>query len=135
MSKSIQISKRSTIEVPDISSYKLVVEAINAQNMPNKIFVKQRITNFAKGTIDDIFVAIATPTQLEDFAEDSPEEGTSFFRSSSIELVGRTPEMLQTVFASIIYETKKLVVDLTDMDNLSDAQVFNINAIDPVTQL
>lgn len=132
MSKSIQISKRSTIAVPDISSYKLVVEAINAQNMPNKIFVKQRINNFSKGTIDDIFVAVATPTQLEDFNEDSPEEGTSYFRTASIEIVARTPEMLQTFFDSLLFETKKLVIDLTDMDNLSSAEVYSINATDPI---
>lgn len=101
--------------------------------MPNKIFVKQRIRNFAKDTIDDIFCAIATPTQLEDFAEDSPNQDTGYFRADQIELVARTPEMIQDVFNSILFEVKKLVVDLEALDQLEDAQVFLINATDPIT--
>lgn len=133
MAKSIQLSRRSTIPVPGISSYKMIVEAINAQDMPDKIFIKQRIHNFARERFDDVFVAVCTPTQLEDFAEDSPEDGTSFFRTNQIELVGRTPEWLQEVFESLVYETKKLVIDLTDLDNLTAAEVYLINAEDPVT--
>jgi hypothetical protein len=131
--KSIQLSKRSTIKVPDITSYKLVVEAINPQNMSGKIFINQRIHNYAKGNTEDFFVAVCTPSQLEDLAEDSPEEGTSYFRTDKIELVARTPEILQEVFDSLLYETKKLVVDLTDLDNLTEAEIYTVNAIDPIT--
>lgn len=128
MAKNIQIVKQSTIELPGISSYKLVVSAINAQNMSDKVFVKQRIRNFAKNTIDDTFVAVCTPAQLEDFEEDAPAEGTSYFRANTIELISRTPEHLVEVFDSLIYEVKKLVVDLTDLENLSQAEIYNISA-------
>lgn len=133
MAKSIQLSKRSTLEIPALSSFKLLVEAINAQNMSDKIFVNQRIRNFAKDTIDDTFVAVCTPTQLEDFPEDSPEEGSSYYRTNRVELIGRTPEFLQEVFETLLFEVKKLVVDLTDLENLKAAEVYNINAIDPIT--
>ena len=135
MAKSIQLSKRSTVFVPDISSLKLVVEAINAVNMPSKIFVNQRIRNFATDTFDDTFAAICTPTQLEDFPEDAPAEGSSYFRTNKVEVVCRTPEQLQSVFNSLVYETKKLVVDLTDMERLSAAQVYSITADSPVVEL
>jgi hypothetical protein len=133
MSKSIQISKQSVVEVPDISSYRLVVNTLNPIGMSGKIFVKQRIRNFAKDTFDDTFVAVCTPTQLEDFEEDSPGHGTSYYRTDRIDLVARTPEALQTIFDSLLYETKKLVVDLTDLDNLSEATVYNVSAIGPIT--
>jgi hypothetical protein len=135
MAKSIQLSKRSTVYVPDISSLKLVVETVNAVDMPSKIFVKQRIRNFAAGTFDDTFAAICTPTQLEDFPEDAPAEGSSYFRTNKVELVCRTPEQLQSVFDSLVYETKKLVVDLTDMERLSVAQLYSITANSPVVEL
>ena len=128
MRKSIQISKRSTIYIPDISSFKLVVETLNAENMSDKIFVNQRIRNFAKEQFDDTFVAVCTPVQLEDFAEDSPEEDTSFYRTNSIELIGRTPEYLQTVFESLVYEVKKLVLDLEQLDSLSEAEIYTITS-------
>ena len=135
MPKSIQIVKQSTVELPEISSYKLIVQTKNAQEMSGKIFIKQRVRNFARNTTDDIFVAICTPTQLEDFDEDAPAEGSSYFRSDYIELIGRTPEFLQEVFDTLIYETKKLVVDLSDLDSLTEAQVYTITANTPVAEL
>ncbi len=135
MAKSIKIVKKSTVELPDISSYKLVVQAIEPVEMPGKVFIKQRIRNFAKEVTDDIFVGVCTPTQLEDFDEDAPAEGTSFFRADTIELVARTPEVIQEVFDSLVYEVKKLVVDLTDLETLTDEEVYSISAIDPVVQI
>lgn len=135
MAKNIKIVRKSTVELPAISSYKLVVQAIEPEEMPLKIFIKQRIRNFAKEITDDIFVGVCTPTQLEDFDEDSPAEGTSFFRTDIIELVARTPELIQQVFDSLIYEVKKLVVDLTDLEVLSDEEVYSVSALDPVVQV
>ena len=135
MSKSIQLVRRSTIELPNISSYKLTVQAVNPEDMSSKIFVKQRIRNFAKESVDDVFVAVCTPTQLEDFEEDAPGEGSSYFRTDTIELVARTPEVLMEIFDSLVYETKKLVVDLTDLETLSTSEVFTITATSPVARL
>ncbi|MEI6702596.1 MAG: hypothetical protein WCL71_03550 [Deltaproteobacteria bacterium] len=128
MSKNIRLSKKSTVYVPEISSYLLVVEVVDAQDMPKEIFVNQRIRNFAKNSFDDAFAAVCTPTQLEDFPVNAPDENSSFYRTSKIELVGRTAEMVKTVFDSLVYEVKKLVVDLSDLDNLSVSQTFDISA-------
>lgn len=132
MSKSIQILKNHTVELPDISSYKLTIQAINPQEMPGKIFIKQRIRNFAKATFDDTFVAVCTPSQLEDLQEDAPEEGTSYYRTDNIELIARTPEVIQTILDSLLYEVKKLVVDLSDLDNLAEPRVYTISANSPI---
>jgi hypothetical protein len=102
--------------------------------MSDKVFVKQRVRNFAKDSIDDTFVAVCTPVQLEDFEEDAPGEGSSYFRSNTIELIGRTPEYLTEVFDSLMYEVKKLVIDLTDLDSLSAARVYTLAAQDPVVE-
>jgi hypothetical protein len=96
--------------------------------MSDKIFVNQRIRNFAKERFDDTFVAVCTPVQLEDFPEDSPEEGSSFYRTNRIELIGRTPEYLQTVFESLVYEVKKLTLDLDQLDSLTAAETYTISS-------
>jgi hypothetical protein len=132
MAKSIQISKKSTTPIPGIQSFKMEVQAINAVNMPSKIFIKQRVRNFAKDRFDDTFVAICTPVQLEDLAEDSPEEGTSYYRTDTIELVVRTAEMLQTVFDSLLYEVQKLVVDLQDIDLLEPEEIYTLSSDGPL---
>lgn len=135
MAKSIQIARRSIVEVPDISSYRLVIEAVNPQDMPGKIFINQRIRNFAKGSFDYVFAAVCTPTQLEDLAEDSPEEGTSYYRTDRVDIIARTPEVLETIFNSLLYEVKKLVIDLTDLESLADTVVYNVSANEPITQV
>jgi hypothetical protein len=133
MAISIQISKQSTIPLPDLQSFKLVVETINPENMSGKIFINQRIRNFAKDRFDDTFVAVCTPAQLEDLDEDSPGEGTSYYRTDRIELIIRTAEALQTVFDSLLYEVNKLVIDLSDIEQLATAEVYQISAEDPIT--
>jgi hypothetical protein len=126
MPKNIQLIKRSSEYIPGIQSYKLVVETANPQDMPGKIFVKQRIRNFAQDHFDDIFVAVCTPVQLEDFLEDAPADGSSYYRTDKIELIARTPEMLQSTFESLLYETKKLVLDLNDLDILQAEITYTI---------
>ena len=132
MPKTVKLSKKSTIYVPDLQSYKLEVNAVDAENTTSKIFIKQRIHNFSKGQFEDNFVGVCTPVQLEDFPEDSPVEGSSYFRTSSIELVARTPEYIQDVFNSLLYEVKKLLLDLEDIENLSDAEVYTVTGGSPI---
>jgi hypothetical protein len=133
MPRNIQIVKQSSEYVPGISSVKLVVEAINPENMSDKIFVKQRIHNFSKGDFEDVFAAVCTPAQLEDLQEDSPADGTSYFRANAIELVSETEEHLDTVFGSMLYEVKKLLVDLDAMDRLKTAVVYNVPSEGEIT--
>lgn len=132
MATSIQISKKSTVPLPDIQSFKLEIQAVNPVNMPSKIFIKQRIRNFARDRFDDTFVAVCTPTQLEDLLEDSPEEGTSYYRTDTIELVVRTAEMLQTVFDSLLYEVQKLVIDLQNIELLEPEEIYTLSSDGPL---
>lgn len=112
---------------------------MNGEDMPIAIFVKQRIRNFALDyapetlNYEDTFVAVCTPTQLEDFPVNSPVHGSSYFRTNTVELVDPTAEGLDKIFQSLIYEVKKLVVDLTDLDDLETAKIFTITANSPIT--
>jgi hypothetical protein len=128
MPKAIQISRQSTVWIPHLQSYKLVVEALNPQNMPQEVFIKQRLRNFAQDSFDDNFVAVCTPVQLEDLPINSPDAGGSFYRVSKIELVGRLPEAIDKIFDSLIYEVQKLVDDLNALDYLKSAQIYDITA-------
>jgi hypothetical protein len=133
MAKGIQISKQTTVWDPYLLSYKLKVSVVGAQGMPEKIFVKQRIKNFSKQKFDDTFVAVATPAQLEDFHEDAPEEGSSYFRTDQIEIISRTPEAIAKIFESLLYEIKKLTKDLSDIELLSNAVVYSISDTGNIT--
>jgi hypothetical protein len=132
MATSIQISKKNTIPLPEIHSLKLVLQAINAVNMPSKVFIKQRTRNFAKDQFDDTFVAVCTPAQLEDLAEDAPDKGTSYFRTDTIELIIRTPETLEDIFQSVLYEVQKLATDLDSIEQLSQEKVYTLSSEGPL---
>lgn len=129
MSKNIKITRQDTTYTPEIGAYKMIIEAIEPEEMSAKIFIQQRIVNFARGTTDDIFAAVCTPVQLEDLGEDSPLAGTSYFRTNRIELVGGTPELMLELFNSLIYEVKKLVADLNAMDSLNSVEVFYTDGV------
>lgn len=135
MAKSIQISRRYVDTNRELSSYRLYVAAVNAQEMTNKVFIKQRIVNFSKGTTDDVFAGVCTPSQLEDLGEDAPLAGTSFFRSNSVDLIATTSEELKNLLDSVVYEVKKLVDDLSALDLLTDDEIYNIEPNAPVTVL
>jgi len=126
MAKAIQISRQSTVWIPHLQSYKLVVEAINPQDMPGEVFIKQRLRNFAQDSFDDNFVGVCTPVQLEDLPLNTPEDGGSFYRVAKIELVGRLPEAIDKIFDSLLYEVQKLVQDLNSLDDLNEAKIYSI---------
>ena len=47
---------------------------------------------------------------------------------SRVELVANTPELLDRIFDSMLYEVQKLVIDLNAIDNLEPAEVYMITA-------
>jgi hypothetical protein len=128
MAKSIKISKQSTVRIPRTGAHKIVVAAVDAVDMPSEIFVKQRFRNFARDAFEDNFVAVCSPTQLEDLPLNAPEGRSSYFRVSQVELIANTPELLERIFDSLLYEAQKLVVDLTAIDSLEAAEVYSITA-------
>lgn len=126
MAKSIQISKREAVWVPHTQSHRMIVKTANPEEMPGEVFIKQRLKNFAQDSWDDRFVAICTPVQLEDFPTGSPDARSSYYRTDEIELIARTPEELNRIFDSLLYEVEKLVIDLNAMADLAPAQIYNV---------
>ena len=130
MAKSIKLSKQSAVRIPHTGAHKIVVSAVDAVDMPSEIFVKQRFRNFARDVFEDNFVAVCSPTQLEDLPLNAPEGKTSYFRVSEVELIANTPELLERIFDSMLYEVQKLVLDLTAIDSLEVAEVYSITTSD-----
>lgn len=125
---SIQLLRKSTKWFPALSSYKLILEVISTQSIPKTVFVKQRIKDFAKEKTVDVFAAVATPVQMQDFNEYSPAAGTSYFRDSRVELMLRTPEAIQEIFDSIVYELQKLALDITIIEDMQQDGIYTITA-------
>lgn len=116
---SLTIKQNASEWIPGKQSYRLVLEVTNSEDIPKEVFVKQRTKNFVTGEFDDVFVAIATPTQIEDLEVDAPAKGTSYFRTNKIDLVSRNIDYIDLIKDTIMAELDKLVDEWDSLNNLS----------------
>lgn len=126
----INLLRKSTSFDPKEASYRISLEVYSTENISKNVFIKQRLKNFVKNNFDDVFVAIATPAQLEDFDVDSPAADTSFYRTSKIDLISRNAAYLEEVFESVLSELQKLVDDHEALNALSADGLYIITAND-----
>ncbi len=125
---SITLNRKTAEYDPKLLSYKMIVEVTAAQDITPKIFVNQRLYNFFKTNFEDVVVAIATPTQIEDFGEDAPNEGDSYFRTSKVEVVCRTLEALEYWYAAVVGDLQRLVLDVDVLTELTDEADVTISS-------
>jgi spore coat polysaccharide biosynthesis protein SpsF (cytidylyltransferase family) len=124
----ITLNRESSTYDKQIASYRMRVTVTSADGINPKVFVNQRLRDAQKQTFDDVFVAVATPTQLEDFAPDAPNEGTSFFRTSTIDVISRNADYLENVFDDILWNVQKLVTDIDALQTLTANGTYVIDA-------
>lgn len=125
---SLTLTQRSSSLDPDKQSYRLVLEITSSEDIPKEVFVKQRFINYKRDPIfDDVFVAVATPVQIEDYDKFAPRENTSFFRDSKIDLISRNIDYLEQVKTSILWELDKLVEEWNALNVLSAETITVIN--------
>lgn len=111
-----------------ISSYRMRITITEADGINPKVFVNQRLRDTTKQTFEDVFVAVATPVQLEDFGEDAPLEGSSYFRTSIIDVMSRNADYLEEVADDIIWNIQKLISDVDSLQSFVTSGIFTINA-------
>lgn len=102
--------KKQGVDRTDLGSYSMTLEIVSAEDIKKACFVKQRLKTINNG-INDVFVAVCTPAQLEDLPETVPDPDTSYFRTSKIELIAYTLEYLKEIEDAIVDELNKLIRD------------------------
>ena len=125
---SLTLSQQATIYNPEQNSYQLNLVISASVDMPAKVFVMQLINGAAK------FAAISTPVQLEDINEDTPEAGSSYYRTDTVSLVGNSLEWIEWVLTEIKNDLYKLVKDYNSLQVVTAASttLININGITPI---
>lgn len=118
--KSITVTVNGPNRIQDakLPAYRVDVSITGANDITTKLFVKQRILK-PEGTTEDNFVAVASPTNLEDFAEDAPLVDSSFFRSNSISLASSDPAFLSSTLETILSELSLLTKQMEILDENS----------------
>jgi hypothetical protein len=98
------------------------MEASDAENMPNEIFVYRRHPiNPMTGEEFDEFFFIASPVDLEEYPVGAPDIGKDFpfFRTSSIDLLFRSTITAQEGKEEILAQIQVLLDALCRMDALA----------------
>lgn len=124
----INLTRKSSSFDKDSGSYKIVLEVVSTENINKHVFIQQRLRDFVKNNFTDVFVAVATPAQIEDFDINSPAQGDSHFRVSKIELLSRNIDYLEEVFQSILRELQDLVDKHEALQALNNDGVYSITA-------
>jgi hypothetical protein len=106
--------------VANLQSYDLRVVVESAVDMPEKIFVLQRIPGPPGGEDEDKFQCIADPVDLEEIPEDSPDLGNEmpYFRVQEITIRFRSMETLEEVRQLIAEDLQALVNSLKAAESL-----------------
>jgi len=88
MSISLKVKySKSQEAVPNYQAFTLLVEVEEAVDMTGKIFVFQRrVISATDPTLEDYFICIADPVDLEEFPEDAPdmEHNIPYYRVDSV---------------------------------------------------
>jgi hypothetical protein len=131
--KKINLLRRSLIKTP-LSSYRLDLEIMSTEDITKDVFVKQRL-RAVDNSIDDRFVAIASPAQIEDLGVNSPNGDSSYFRSSVVSLVSSNPDYLEETFNIILTELQSLTEAIEVLDELTVDGIYNITADEVTTNM
>jgi len=124
----VRLLRKSNTYDKNVNSYRMILEVLSSENIKKEVFVNQRLRNYTKKNFEDLFVAVATPAQLEDFDVGSPQEGSSYFLSSKIDVVSRNADYLNDVFDSILNEVQKLVGDVEALNELEADGIYTVEA-------
>ena len=124
----ITLLRKSPVYDKHALSYRMQLEILATEQIVKEVFVNQRHKNFVTNTFDDVFAAVATPTQLEDFGKNSPEADSSYFRTFKIDLVSRNIDYLEDVFDSILFELTRLVDEVESLNDLQADAIYEITS-------
>lgn len=125
---------RRAIATPNSISYAIELEVIVAEDITKEIFVKQRLIK-PDNKFEDVFVAVASPAQMEDLDIDCPAAESSYFRVKKITMIGSNSSFLEDVFRTILAEIQLLLDNEEALTLLESEAIYMISSDNVETSL
>jgi hypothetical protein len=126
--KKLTITRKGVRQNADSSAFVLTLEVISSEGITKNVFVKQRLRTIDNG-VNDVFVAVASPTQIEDLPEGAPVDEATYFRTNKVDIISQNPTYLEEVFDDILQETQSLVDDVTSVEVLQKEGTYTVEAM------
>lgn len=131
--KTITLVQRGIAHVPqNPQSSAVELEITTANDTITEVFVKQRrakqFTTPIDTSFEDVFVAVATPAQIQDLPVSSPLPGFSDFRSNIITLVAENEAALDVTVNIILDEISTLLENLEAQEELITTTTYTVTS-------
>ena len=115
--------------INNVDGFRMKIEAYDANNMSAAVFRYLRGPFSAStGTYSDEFDGVCSPSDLEEFPENSPTPGANpaWFRKDSVDLVFRSQTTANETWDKIVSDVKILVNTLDIMDVIQPETTVSI---------
>lgn len=124
---SIQLSKRITLTGDNRHRLQVWVSE-TSDNIPKEVFVYQRIPSVPLDTeLSDLFVHIASYTDIGNFPIDGPDASYPFYRKHFVDLVFDSKVYLGDTWDRMFSMVKHTVEDIVRLNGLAPVEVQEIN--------
>jgi hypothetical protein len=124
--KTITLQRKATALIPGTTNYKLSLSITSVNDITDKVFVKRRLYKF-DNTFDDVFVAVASPAQIEELPVDAPSAPNIHYRTNKADITSSDPQLLDDVFTNILAELQLLTDQLTTLDEIVVDGTYSIS--------
>jgi hypothetical protein len=122
--KSVNVTRADAVSVP--GAYRMDLTIDNANDITPKLFVKQRLVNPDHST-NDVFITVANAVDLEDYAEDAPADGDTYFRTDTASFVSGDTQVLNDIFDEVLQLVQVVCQQASDLETLSTTAVYTVN--------
>jgi hypothetical protein len=124
--KTITLVRRAiALEPNEPQSSVVELEITAANDTVTELFVKQRRITSGLPSFEDVFVAVASPAQIEEFPANVPDT-TNFFRTDKITLVAENEALLDELVDTVVEELSVLLNNLTAQESLTNSVTYTI---------
>ncbi|NBQ67286.1 MAG: hypothetical protein EBU46_00030 [Nitrosomonadaceae bacterium] len=124
--KTITLQRKAVSLLPGTTNYKLSLSVTSVHDITDKVFVKRRLFKF-DNTFEDVFVAVASPAQIEELPVDAPSAPNIHYRSAKVDITSSDPQLLEDIFTNIIAELQMLTDQLTTLDEMAVDGTYSIS--------
>ena len=121
--RSVSISRQKSATCRQ-GNYRVDLTINTANNITPYLFVKQRIIR-PDGSVDEQFAAVASPMQIEEIAQQAPDN-SSYFRDDKVSLVSSDSDYLAQIVNDILADIQLTIIQLDELDVLNPAENITV---------
>lgn len=104
-------------------AYRMVVRVVRTNNIDPNIFLYKRVLDaLGPNPPKDVFMAVCTPVDLEEYNAGNPAPGDIYYRVADLDLMARNMEQLEDAWTLIKSDCDELVITLETLQTVTGSE-------------